>query len=187
MQRFFVIGTVHIADPRLLHAIEAALDASCPDQLILEMPDDVAISGDVALQKPEMVHAYHWALKHGVPVRGHEPSGPSILRDHLPSERIGELVQEMEGLIAELTPRRTIDVFCQRGSPETQTESRLGVVIDALVDRDRALLRTEAIIANVLHFAAREGDILILCGGNHVPQIVAALEGCQIIGGEHFY
>lgn len=187
MQRLFVLGTAHIADPRLLMALEDALLAADPDQLILEMPDDAAISGDVASQKPEMLFAYNWARERGVPVRGHEPSGLSVLRDGLSPEQIDGLVQEMDALLLELLPRRIIDLFCARVSPEAPAERRLVALIDELIDREKGLVRTQAMIAAVRDLAAPDGVVLIVCGANHVSHMAAMLPGCEVIRGEHFY
>ncbi|HQT52340.1 MAG TPA: hypothetical protein PKX06_02510 [Phenylobacterium sp.] len=187
MRRFSIIGTAHLADPGMLEALEAALDLATPDQLVLEMPDEAAVTGDVAGQKPEMMAAYSWAKGRGVPVRGHEPQGLSVLRSGLTTEAIGSLVQEMEGLVSSLTVRRIIDVFCQRGELESEAERRLRVVIEALVDPELSLVRTRGIIAAIEQVAAPQGDVLILCGGAHVPLVARALESCRIIHGEYFY
>ncbi|MES2343070.1 MAG: hypothetical protein V4597_15460 [Pseudomonadota bacterium] len=187
MQRFSIIGAAHVQNAALFEALEKALDEAAPDQLILEMPDDAVTMGDVAHQKPEMLVAYRWAARRGVPVRGHEPSGPSILRDGLTAERIGALVQEMDTLVSNLTVRRTIDIFCDRGEPETPAEQRLEAVIKDLIDPEKALARTQAMIAAIRHVAIPEGAVLIVCGGVHAPHIAAALPGCRIIHGEHFF
>lgn len=187
MQSLFVIGTAHIADPRLLKALEDALVAADPGQLILEMPDDAATSGEVASQKPEMLFAYHWAKERGVPVRGHEPSGLSVLRDSLSPEQVDRLVREMDALLLKLSPRRIIDIFCARMSPETPAERRLGALIGELIDSEKGLVRTQAMIAAVRGLAAPDGVVLIVCGGNHVSHMAAMLPGCEIIHGEHFY
>ena len=187
MRRFSIIGTAHLDDPGLFHALEAALDRLSPDQLILEMPDEAVAIGEVAGQKPEMVLAYHWARRRGVPVCGHEPTGLSVLRDGLTPEELVSLAQEMDTLIATLTVRRTIDVFCQRGVPQSDAERRLSTVIDLLVDPDKALARTWGILAAIQRIAASEGDVLIVCGGAHVPHIAEALKDCRIVSGEYFY
>lgn len=187
MRSLSVIGTAHIQDPHLFRALEEALEAINPGQLILEMPDETARTGEVAAQKPEMQVAHRWAAQRGVPVRGHEPAGFSVLRDGLPVERIGALVQDMDGLIASLTARGTIDIFCGRVVPESAEERRLSAIIDELIDPKKAIERTDAIIANVQRLAAPEGTVLIICGGNHVQRLAAALPGCRIIHGEHFF
>lgn len=187
MQRFSVIGTAHIDDPELLRALVEALDEAAPDQLILEMPDDAVAAGNVALQKPEMLVAYRWAEKRGIPVRGHEPPGLSVLRDGLAPERRLDLVKEMDGLVSSLTARRTFDIFCKLGPPETLAERRLSAVLDELIDPQKASARTQAIVAAVQQLAAPEGVVLIICGGNHVAQIAEALPGCRIIRGDHFF
>lgn len=187
MQRFLVIGTAHVEDPGLFRALENVFEATRPDQLILEMPDDVAAAGDVGAQKPEMQCAYRWAKRRGIPVRGHEPPEPSILRDGLTPERIGELAHDMDALVRSLSVRRTIDIFCKLDPPKTVAEERLSAVIDELIDPDRALIRTQAIIAAIRRLAAPRGAIMVVCGGNHAPHIAAALPGCQIIHGDHFF
>lgn len=187
MQRFSVIGTAHVNDPGLFYALEQALDGASPSQLILEMPDEAVLTGDVASQKPEMLIAYRWAERNAVPVRGHEPPGPSILRDGLTPERTGQLLGEMDTLVAELSVRRTIDVFCKRGVPETPAERRLDAVIGELIDPEKALDRTRAIVAEIRRMAASEGAVMILCGGAHAEQVAAAFAGCRIIRGEHFF
>lgn len=187
MQRFSIIGTAHIADPRLLDALEAALDEARPDQLILEMPDEVAARGDIEGQKPEMVRAWRWAQAHGVPVRGHDPPGPPILRDGLSPERIAALVGEMDLLIQDLAPRRIIEMFCGRGFAETPGEARLAAIVQALVDPDKAALRTEAILDAIRERSAREGSIVIVCGGAHAQRLMAALPNCRVLSGEHLF
>ena len=187
MRRFSIIGTAHLDDPGMFKALGAALDLAAPDQLVLEMPDEAAVTGDVVGQKPEMMAAYRWAESRGVPVRGHEPLGLSVLRSGLTAEQVGSLVQEMDGLVSSLTVRRTIDVFCQRGELENEAERRLSAVIEALVDPELSLVRTRGIIAAIEQVAAPEGHVLILCGGAHVPLVAKALESCQIIHGEYFY
>jgi hypothetical protein len=187
MRRLLVIGTPHLADPDLFQALEDALNQADPDQLILEMQDDAAAGGAPVSGSPEMLFAYRWAEKRGVPVRGHEPSGSSILRDSLASERINALDQELRELVRGLSPRRTIDIFLKRGAPETSTERRVDAVVDELIDPQKALDRTQAIIAAIRRVAAPEGTVLIICGGAHTPHIAAALAGCQIIHGEHFF
>lgn len=187
MQRFSVIGTAHIADPRLLEALEAALDEAGPDQLILEMPDEVATLGAPGGQKPEMVHAWRWAKAHGVPTRGHEPAGPSILRDGLPPQRVSDLLQDMDGLVRDLSPRQTIDIFCRRRAPATPAEQQLSEVIGELIDPDKALIRTRAIVEAIGRLAAPQGSILVICGGNHAPHVAAAFPGCRIIPGAQFF
>ena len=187
MRRFSVIGTAHRDDVDLVRALESALDRAAPDQLILEMPDEAALAGRVKNQKPEMAAAYRWAARHGVPVRGHEPPGLGVLRDGLSPQRIGGLAQQMDALVSGLTVRRTIDIFCQRATARTDAERRLSAVIETLIDPEKALVRTRGIISAIGRVAAPEGHVLILCGGAHVPLIVQTLEGCEIIGGEHFY
>ncbi len=187
MRRFSVIGTAHRDDVELVRALESALDRAAPDQLLLEMPDEAALAGRMANQKPEMAVAYRWAARRGVPVRGHEPPGLAVLRDGLAPERIGGLAQEMDALISGLTVRRTIDIFCQRATARTDAERRLSAVIEGLVDPEKALVRTRGIIAGIVRLAAPEGHVLVLCGGAHVPLIVQTLDSCEIISGEHFY
>lgn len=187
MQRFFIIGTAHLDNPDLSRALECALDDVRPDQLILEMPDDVVATGEVERQKPDMLVAFRWAKRHGVPVRGHEPSAPSILRSDLTPERMGSLVQEMDALILGLTVRKTIDIFCRRGALETAAEERLSAIINELIDPEKALTRTRAIIVAIRQVAAPDGAVMIICGGAHVAHVSAALPDCQIIHGEHFF
>jgi hypothetical protein len=187
MRSLSVIGTAHIQDPHLFRALEEALEAINPGQLILEMPDETARSGEVAAQKPEMQVAYRWAVGRGVPVRGHEPPGFSILRDGLPVERIGALIQDMDELISDLTTRRSIDIFCGRVVPESAEERRLSAIIDELIDPKKAIERTDAIIAAVRRLAAPDGAVVIICGGNHVQRLAATLPECRIVHGEHFF
>jgi len=66
-------------------------------------------------------------------------------------------------------------------------EIRLKAVIDELIDPDKALARTQAIITAIRRLAALEGSVLIICGGAHAPHVAAALPGCEIIHGEQFY
>lgn len=187
MQRFSVIGAAHVQNSGLFEALERALDEAAPDQLILEMPDDAVTKGDVADQKPEMLIAYRWAERRGVPVRGHEPSGPPILRDGLTPERTGELVQAMDGLVSNLTVRKTIDIFCDRGERETLAEQQLAAVINELIDPEKALARTHAMIDAIRRVAAPQGAVMIVCGGAHAPHIAASLPGCRIIRGDYFF
>jgi len=187
MRRLLVIGTAHVADPVLLNALAVALEAAHPDQLILEMPDECAAAGTVAGQKPEMAFAYRWATARGIAVRGHEPSEPSILREDLSPQRLDELAREMDTLVEGLSVRRTIDIFCKSGLPLTEAEARLSAVIDEMIDPDRALARTEAIIAAVQRLAAPDGVVLVLCGGAHAPHLAARLADCQIVRGDHFF
>ncbi|HYD45165.1 MAG TPA: hypothetical protein VEA79_07875, partial [Phenylobacterium sp.] len=119
MRDFKIIGTAHIRHPAFLRALEAALEEAAPDQLLLEMPDAAALAGDIDQQKPEMALAWCWAERSGVPVRGHEPAGPAILRDGLTPERIATLAEEMDALVQALTPSRIIDIFCDRRPPDT--------------------------------------------------------------------
>lgn len=151
------------------------------------MPDHLAKSGDIAAQKPEMRLAWRWADRPGVPVRGHEPAGPPILKEGLTPDRIAGLAQDMDALIPKLSPPRLFDIFCDRGPPETDAEHRLRTVLDALIDHDKALARTQAIIEAIRRLATPQGAILILCGGNHAPHLAAALPECRIIHGEYFY
>jgi len=187
MRRLLVIGTAHVADPALLAALAVALEAAHPDQLILEMPDACAKAGTLEGQKPEMAFAHRWATERGIEVRGHEPAGPSILRQDLSPERLGELATEMDALVQGLSVRRTIDIFCKSGPPLTDAEARLSSVIDEMIDPDRALVRTEAIIAAVQRLAAPTGVVLVLCGGAHASHLAAQLADCQIIRGDHFF
>jgi hypothetical protein len=187
MQRLSIIGTAHLRDSDLFDALEAALASAAPDQLILEMPDDLAARGDVTGQKPEMLCAYRWAERCGIPVRGHEPPAPPILRDGLSPEQIGQLANEMDVLVSDMSVRRTIDVFCDRAPPQTGAERRLKAVIHELIDPAKALARTQAIIAEVGRVAAPSGSIMVVCGGAHAPHIAAAFPNSRIIHGEYFF
>jgi len=187
MRRFSVIGTAHVKNADLFEALEAALEDAAPDQLLLEIPDAAVRSGDMAGQKPEMLMAYQWAKQRGIPIRGHEPAGPPILRDGLDAERLRQLVLEMEALIANLPVRETIDVFCGRSSLESATEQRLDAVVRELVDPQKALARTQAMIKEVHRVASADGAIVIVCGGAHAPHLVTSLPECRIVHGQHFY
>lgn len=187
MQRFLIIGTAHLDNPYLFRALESALDHADPDQLILEIPDDAVLRGDLAHQKPEMVCAYRWAQRRGTPVRGHEPLGPSILRPELGAERMGELLEAMDRLIADLSVRATIDLFCARREPATNTEERLKAVIDELIDPAHAADRTAGVIDGVRGVAASTGKIVVVCGGAHVSHLADALPGAYIVQGDHFF
>lgn len=187
MREFKIIGTAHIRHPPFLAALEAALDEAAPDQLLLEMPDAVALAGDVAQQKPEMAVAWRWAERRSVPVRGHEPAGPPILKDGLAPERIAKLAEEMDALVQALAPAQLMDIFCDRRPPNSDAEHRLQAVIAELIDQEKALARSNGILEAIGEIAAPTGTILILCGGNHAPHLAAALPRCQIIHGEHFY
>lgn len=187
MREFRIIGTAHIRHPPFLKALEAALDEAAPDQLLLEMPDAAALAGEVVQQKPEMTLAWRWAERHGVPVRGHEPAGPPILKEGLAPERIAKLAEEMDALVQALAPAQLLDIFCDRRPPNSDAEHRLQVVITELIDREKALARTRDMLKAVHDLAAPTGTVLILCGGNHAPHLAAALPRCRIIRGEHFY
>lgn len=187
MQRFLIIGTAHLDNPDLFGALESALDHAEPDQLIVEIPDDAVLRGDLAYQKPEMVRAYRWAQRRGTPVRGHEPLEPSILRRELRPERAGELLEAMDRLIADLSVRAAIDLFCARREPATNTEVRLKAVIDELIDPLHAAERTAAMVARVREVAASDGKVVIICGGAHVSRLADALPGAHIIHGDYFF
>ncbi|MDP3635152.1 hypothetical protein [Phenylobacterium sp.] len=187
MQHFFIIGTAHLDNAELFRALESALDQAKPDQLILEIPDSAVLRGDVAYQKPEMVCAYRWAQRRGTPVRGHEPSGPPILRSGLRPERAGELIEAMDRLIADLSVRATIDLFCARREPATNTEEQLRAVIIELIDPIQAANRTTGVIEGVRAVAASTGKIVVVCGGAHVSHVADALPGARIIHGDYFF
>ena len=187
MRQFLIIGTAHLDDSDLFGALEATLDQEEPDQLIVEIPDDAVLRGDLRHQKPDMVRAFRWALRRGTPVRGHEPAGPPILRGDLRPERAAELIAEMDRLVASLSVRATIDLFCARREPLAGAEEQLREVIDELVDPARAADRTTDMIDRIHDVAASNGKIMIICGGAHVPRIAGALPGARIVHGDYFF
>jgi hypothetical protein len=187
MRRFFIIGTAHLDNADLFGALETALDQINPDQLVVEIPDDAVLRGDLANQKPEMVWACGWALRRGTPVRGHEPAGRPILRGDLQPERAAELIAEMDRLIAGFSVQVTIDLFCARREPATDVEEQLKAVIRELVDPARALDRTTEVIKGVHAVAAPTGKIVVICGGAHVPRVAGALPGAHIVHGDYFF
>jgi len=187
MRRFFIIGTAHLDNADLFGALEMALDRADPDQLIVEIPDDAVLRGDLVHQKPEMVCACRWAFRRGTPVRGHEPAGPTILRGDLQPQRAAELIAEMDRLVAGLSVRVSIDLFCARREPVTGAEKQLRAVIDELVDPALAADRTKGVIEGVHDVAASTGKIVVICGGAHVSRVAAALPGARIVHGDYFF
>jgi len=187
MRRFFVIGTAHLDRPDLFRAIEDALDRIEPDQLILEMPDAVVLRGEVERQKPEMVCAFRWAQRQGVPVRGHEPGEPSILRADLSPERIGELLKTLDQVVETLSVKATIDLFCARRPPTTAAEEDLASAIHELIDPEKAAERTRGVIEGVREVADLRGKIVIVCGGAHAARVVEALPGAALVRDDYFY
>jgi hypothetical protein len=188
MRQFKVIGCSHSAEDGVLLALEGLLENLSPNQLILEIPDDADQADSLKWQSPEMVWAYHWAQRNGVPVRGYEPRPPmSILRAELGPDRIGELVEEIRRLGREVSPSRAVELYSKGSAPQTPTEERLKVLDEQLIDPRRAAARTQAIVENIELLAQENGVIVILCGSNHTPHIARALESCEIVGGEHFY
>jgi len=187
MRAFSIIGSAHVNDARLFDALEKALRTTRPDQLLLEMPDEAATSGQITGQKPEMSFAYRWAIAHDTPVRGHEPAGFSVLRSELTAARIEQLLEAMNQLLPKLTLRRTIDIFCGIDTPGHPDEVRLAAVLDELIDPQKAAARSHAIVRQIKSLAVAEGTILVICGGAHVPHIAEALPGSRIIRGDYFY
>lgn len=185
--RFFVIGSSHSREAAALAAVSTALDTISPDQLILEMPEDAPKTGALVWQSPEIVLAFNWAQKRGVPTCGYEPKGHSILRDGLTTDRINELVEEIRRLGSELTPQRGIELYSKNSPPRSATEERLKVLDAELIDPQKAMARTKAIVDVIRTMAQDAGTVLIIGGSNHTPYIAASLPGCEIVRGEHFY
>ena len=187
LRSFRVIGCSHHGDASVLAALRGQLEELSPKQLILEIPDG-ADTDTLRWQSPEMVWAYHWARRHSVPVRGYEPMPRiSILRTGLHQDRIAELVEEVRRLGREISPQRSIDLYSRGSTPRTPTEERLRELDAQLIDPERAMARTQAIIENIKVLAENGGTVVIICGSNHTPHIARELENCEIIHGEYFY
>lgn len=93
----------------------------------------------------------------------------------------------MDRLIADLSVRATMDVFCARREPATDKEAWLKSVLDELIDPVQAAKRTTGMIVKVREVSAASGEIMIICGGAHVSRLADALPGARIVRGEFFF
>ena len=167
MRKLIVIGTIHGMTPEA--ELNKVLEKYAPAQLLVEIAHD-DLTKDLSKYPVEMIYAYNWAKKKGIPVAGFD-SKINELKEGLSLEYLKKVDSEEERLLKKFT---WIDLNKEKNNKKTDTP-----LIKSIIDEKKARDREIEMLANIKKKLIAKGKILILTGCSHLAFFEEKLKDAQ--------
>lgn len=157
MKKIIIIGTLHGMTPE--SELEELFNKYKPEQILVEIAEADLEKDKIKSYPREMVFAYKWAKKNGIPTAGFD-SGINSLRDGATEKDNQKLIEVETELLEGLTWK---DMNRRENDTLLDTDFYFQVV-----DPNKERKREEEMLKNIQNLSIEDKIVMIITGAGHL-------------------